>query len=78
MENESKFEQAAREVSLLNINEIMDSSNGKIYFRIPQYQRGYAWETKQLDDLWQDIILINNSNNKKNKRILKFTFFLRQ
>lgn len=66
MESESKFEQATREVSLININETMDSSNGKIYFRIPQYQRGYAWGTKQFDDLWQDIILINNSNNKKN------------
>ncbi len=24
-------------------------------FRIPDYQRGYAWEEEQLKDLWQDI-----------------------
>ena len=25
-------------------------------FRIPDYQRGYAWTTKQLKDFWEDII----------------------
>ena len=25
------------------------------YFRIPDFQRGYAWTTKQLDDLWSDL-----------------------
>lgn len=28
--------------------------NKKI-FRIPDYQRGYAWGKKQLDDFWEDI-----------------------
>jgi uncharacterized protein with ParB-like and HNH nuclease domain len=28
--------------------------NGKI-FRIPDYQRGYAWEEKQLQELWDDV-----------------------
>ncbi len=26
------------------------------YFRIPDYQRGYAWTVKQLDDLWSDLV----------------------
>ncbi len=24
-------------------------------FRIPDYQRGYAWESRQLTDFWQDL-----------------------
>lgn len=26
-----------------------------ILFRIPDYQRGYAWEKKQLDEFWEDV-----------------------
>lgn len=26
-----------------------------VLFRIPDYQRGYAWEKKQLDEFWEDI-----------------------
>lgn len=33
--------------------------NNKI-FRIPDYQRGYAWERKQLDDFWEDLITLPN------------------
>ncbi len=25
-------------------------------FRIPDYQRGYAWTIKQLNEFWQDIV----------------------
>ena len=28
--------------------------NNKI-FRIPDFQRGYSWEKRQLDDFWEDI-----------------------
>lgn len=28
--------------------------NGNFY-RIPDYQRGYAWGNEQLDDFWQDL-----------------------
>lgn len=24
-------------------------------FRIPDYQRGYAWDTNQLNDFWDDL-----------------------
>lgn len=33
--------------------------NNKI-FRIPNYQRGYAWERKKLDDFWEDLITLPN------------------
>ncbi|WP_418501780.1 DUF262 domain-containing protein [Flagellimonas sp.] len=26
------------------------------FFRIPDYQRGYSWETNQLEDFWEDLI----------------------
>ena len=25
------------------------------FFRIPDFQRGYSWEKKQLDDFWNDL-----------------------
>ena len=27
----------------------------EIFYRIPDYQRGYAWEKEQLEDFWQDL-----------------------
>ena len=38
-------------MAALNLFELL---NGKI-FRIPDYQRGYAWIEKQLSELWDDI-----------------------
>ena len=35
-------------------NNLLELFNGKI-FRIPDYQRGYAWEEKQLQELWDDV-----------------------
>jgi uncharacterized protein with ParB-like and HNH nuclease domain len=32
-------------------------------FRIPDYQRGYAWEEKQWKDFWSDIIQLENGRN---------------
>ena len=34
-----------------NIQEIFENS----IFRIPDYQRGYAWKQEHLDDFWQDL-----------------------
>ena len=36
---------------LLNLERIFD---GK-FLRIPDYQRGYAWENEQLEDFWEDL-----------------------
>lgn len=32
-------------------------------FRIPDYQRGYAWKEKQLKDFWNDIIQLEKDKN---------------
>ncbi|RCR69397.1 DUF262 domain-containing protein [Larkinella punicea] len=32
-------------------------------YRIPDYQRGYAWTEKQLKDFWNDIIQLENDKN---------------
>ena len=29
-------------------------------FRVPDYQRGYAWTTPQLEDLWNDLMLLDD------------------
>ena len=43
------------------------SSISKIFteklFRIPDYQRGYAWTEKQLKDFWNDIIQLEKDKN---------------
>lgn len=36
----------------------------KSIFRIPDYQRGYSWEKKQLEELWNDIFNIDRSKNR--------------
>lgn len=36
--------------------------NGNYFYRIPDYQRGYAWGEEQLKDFWED--LLNSKNNK--------------
>jgi len=46
-------------VELKNLQEIFHANR---IFRVPDYQRGYAWEAKQLNDIWQDI---NNLSDDK-------------
>ena len=38
-----------------------DIFNNKIIFRIPDYQRGYAWKNEQLRDFWEDVINIQEN-----------------
>lgn len=45
---------------------LLELFNGKI-FRIPDYQRGYAWEEKQLQELWDDIEEIPEENGEFKK-----------
>lgn len=46
-------------------NKLIDLSNlfGNKLFRIPDYQRGYAWQEPQLKDFWNDL---NNLKDGKN------------
>ena len=45
---------------------LLELFNGKI-FRIPDYQRGYAWEEKQLQELWDDVEEIPEENGEFKK-----------
>lgn len=45
---------------------LLELFNGKI-FRIPDFQRGYAWEEKQLQELWDDIEEIHEENGEFKK-----------
>ena len=39
----------------------LDDVYNKKLFRIPDYQRGYAWGIKQLTDFWDDLISLDGS-----------------
>lgn len=41
---------------------VADIFNNKC-FSIPKYQRDYAWETKNIDDLWEDLLEAKNASN---------------
>ncbi|MCY4652045.1 MAG: DUF262 domain-containing HNH endonuclease family protein [Dehalococcoidia bacterium] len=43
---------------LVSLNELL---TGNRIFDIPVYQRGYAWEKKNLEDLWEDLEYLNTS-----------------
>lgn len=45
---------------------LTDLFNTRI-FRIPDYQRGYAWEEKQLNELWDDLDEIPSVNDELKK-----------
>ena len=45
---------------------LLELFNGKI-FRIPDFQRGYAWEEKQLQELWDDVEEIPEENGEFKK-----------
>lgn len=45
--------------SLVTLAKLFD---GKI-FRIPDYQRGFAWEEEQLSDFWEDLSNLTDDRN---------------
>lgn len=50
---------------LQNLSQIFSANpeGRRIFLRIPDYQRGYSWEEKELKDLWDD--LMNLHSNEK-------------
>ena len=44
--------------SLVSLNGLL---TGNQVFDIPVYQRGYAWERKNLEDLWEDLYYLDPS-----------------
>ncbi|MCK5296690.1 MAG: DUF262 domain-containing protein, partial [Alphaproteobacteria bacterium] len=45
-------------MKLHSLNDIFE----RRLFRIPDYQRGYAWQEDQLKDFWEDIIQITSAH----------------
>lgn len=41
----------------------IDTIFKKKIFRIPDYQRGYAWQLRQLTDFWEDLISLEDGKN---------------
>ena len=54
----------------LKIAHVSDLSG--MYFNIPDYQRGYRWETKQVQELLNDLLrtLLSPHNMEENKIII--------
>jgi uncharacterized protein with ParB-like and HNH nuclease domain len=50
-------------MSAINLTDLFNTR----IFRIPDYQRGYAWEDKQLNELWDDLDEIPSVNNELKK-----------
>ena len=44
-------------------NQTLPGIFGNSFFRIPDYQRGYAWTDKQLNELWEDLEDIQQDPN---------------
>ena len=64
----NRFNEIKKETILLSIKELAESPNTRPrFFRIPEYQRGYAWKEKQVNDLWQDINLLFDLNDEGKK-----------
>ncbi len=47
-------------MELLNLDGVIE----KGVFEIPSYQRGYAWQERQLEDFWNDLEHVSNLGNK--------------
>ena len=41
----------------------LDSLCKEKIFRIPDYQRGYAWQREQLKDFWEDLINLSGDSS---------------
>lgn len=47
------------ETSLISISKIFTER----LLRIPDYQRGYAWTSKEISEFWNDVIFLENDKN---------------
>ena len=45
------------------LKSLSDIFKDKVQFIIPDYQRGYSWETRQRTELWEDIANITNDRD---------------
>ncbi len=49
----------------------LQSIAGERLFEVPDYQRPYAWETKQLQDLWDDLDLMSSGRHYAGTLVLR-------
>jgi uncharacterized protein with ParB-like and HNH nuclease domain len=61
-------------MSAINLTELF---NAKV-FRIPDYQRGYAWEEKQLSELWDDLDEIQKISGDELRKHYTGTIYLEE
>ena len=47
----------------MNEPKSLDSLFDKKIFRIPDYQRGYAWQKGHLKDFWEDLINLSDDRS---------------
>lgn len=61
------LEKKYKSTELVSVKELLSNTKiGQNAFRIPDYQRGYAWE-QQFVDLWKDILRVYNNNDLSKK-----------
>lgn len=61
------LEKKHKSTELVSVKELLSNTKiGQNAFRIPDYQRGYAWE-QQFVDLWKDILRVYNNNDLSKK-----------
>lgn len=47
------------------VSDFLDNNH---HFWIPSYQRGYRWDSKQVEDLLEDLYQFANDENPENKK----------
>ncbi|MDA3843326.1 MAG: DUF262 domain-containing protein [Candidatus Kapabacteria bacterium] len=57
-DNNYEDDSLSRQITLSSLEDIFDK---RVLFRIPDYQRGYSWEDKQIQQLWDDIISLKSN-----------------
>ena len=55
---------------LISLSKLFD----KRIYRIPDYQRGYAWEESQLNDFWDDLANLTEDRYNEIKSLILDTF----
>ena len=59
------LEKEIKTTDLVTTKELLSNTKlGQNCFRIPDYQRGYSWDS-QFVDLWKDILRVFHNENKR-------------
>ena len=58
-DNITVLDRVNKQTDLISVRDIL---SGEHYFRIPDFQRGYAWGEKEIKDLWEDVLRVYRTN----------------